>query len=88
MKIDNKKMYAKRWDYKLYKYLPYILPSDECSMYEADFDTKISCAVCGKSVDYGSSYSSRVIHNDYGIAYCVCPKCHEDELAEERYYKG
>lgn len=30
----------------------------------------------------GASYTSRLIHNDLGFGYAVCPRCYEAEFRE------
>lgn len=31
---------------------------------------------------FGESYTSRLIHNDLGFGYAVCPRCYEAEFRE------
>ena len=86
MKILKHKPYAQKWIFDLQEYIPYILPKPDCSMFETDLDTEISCASCGRSMLYGDGYTSKTIHNNYGLGYCVCEECYNLECAEEREY--
>lgn len=31
---------------------------------------------------FGESYTSRLIHNELGFGYAVCPRCYESEFRE------
>lgn len=37
---------------------------------------------CGCELAFGESYTSRLIHNDLGFGYAVCPRCYEAEFRE------
>lgn len=73
---------AQRWLWDKGEYIPCILP-DECTTIANNLGDKITCAQCKKSITYGDSYCSQVIHTPkYGLGYCVCSECHEKELKE------
>lgn len=60
--------------------------SEEAKMY--------ACSCCGKPTPnyreyshpmagiFGEGYTSRLIHNDLGFGYAVCPRCYEAEFRE------
>jgi hypothetical protein len=43
---------------------------------------ELVCAECGCELAFGESYTSRLIHNDLGFGYAVCPRCYEAEFRE------
>lgn len=47
-----------------------------------NFSTVVDCAECGCQLAFGESYTSRLIHNDLGFGYAVCPRCYEAEFRE------
>ena len=55
---------------------------DGASVSAADFSTAVECAECGCWLAFGESYTSRLIHNELGFGYAVCPRCYEDEFRE------
>lgn len=79
-------MKAQKWNYEKKKYIEYEVPKN-ASMLEIEMDTIISCAECGEPVLYGGSYTSRVIHNDVGLGWCVCEECHVKEVTKQFAYK-
>lgn len=36
----------------------------------------------GCELAFGEGYTSRLIHNDLGFGYAVCPRCYEAEFRE------
>lgn len=80
-------MKAKYWIEHENRYIPYELPEGSC-LYCNDMNKEITCARCGKKVNYGDTYTSRCIHNDIGFGYAVCEKCHEQEYKEYFRSKG
>ena len=74
---------AHRWDCEKRTYTPIELP-DRCAMYCVEMDTVISCAQCGKELEYGQSYTSMEIHTDLGMGYGVCEDCYEGELRRRK----
>lgn len=71
-------MKARKWNFNKKEYEAYKLP-DGASMFEADMTKQISCAACGHEVEYGTSYTSRQIHNEYGLGFMVCSSCYDNE---------
>lgn len=70
---------ALRWNEDEENYHVFSVP-DRASTYEADLDTKVSCANCGKEIEFGKGFTSRNIHNGAGLGYAVCTACYWDEL--------
>lgn len=68
---------AKIWNETKQYYDPYSLP-DGASAYENDMKKVVSCACCGKKVEYGETYTSHRIHTDMGFGYAVCEECYFD----------
>ena len=78
---------AQRWVYEKQEYIQCILP-DGCTTISNKLDDEIVCAQCNKTIAFGESYCSWVIHTPvYGLGYCVCPECHEKEMEEGLKYK-
>ena len=69
---------ANRWVPELGEYEDCRVP-DGASAYEYDFSTVVACAWCGEPLAYGESYTSRLVHNDLGFGYAVCPRCYAVE---------
>lgn len=72
---------AIRWVPRQREYRDWRVP-DGASVSAADFSTVVDCAECGCEVVFGESYCSRLIHNELGFGYAVCPRCYEDEFRE------
>lgn len=72
---------AEKYDFKERIYKKFSLPKG-AAMICANMTDLVCCANCGNPVRYGESYTSQTIHNQYGIGYCICSKCHEDEITE------
>lgn len=81
-------MQAQKWNYEKQKYEPHVLPSDwRCTSCSSDMTKIISCAQCGKSLQYGDCFASREIHTRFGFGFMVCRDCYEDEFRREREYR-
>lgn len=78
---------AGRWNYETGAYDPYELP-DGASCYETDMRKKVSCAECGKRVEFGECYTSKRIHTEHGFGYAVCLDCYVDEVRVEAESRG
>ncbi|MPN11812.1 hypothetical protein SDC9_159120 [bioreactor metagenome] len=76
-------MNARKFDFKAETYTPYELPEGACC-YSDEMDMPITCAQCGKPMCYGEGYTSRQIHTEHGVGFCVCEKCYEKEWKDER----
>lgn len=74
---------ALKWDPVKQDYKPYKLPQ-LASSFENHLDTYVQCAECGKLIQYGEGYTSRLVHTAMGMGYAVCEKCYVDELDEEK----
>ena len=75
-----------KWNYVTKEYDDYNLPAN-ASNYETDMSMIIACAECGEPVLFGKSYTSRRIHNQFGMGYSVCESCYEDESKLEKLHK-
>lgn len=74
-------MILDRWNYKARAYEPYEVPDTrKVAIYCEDLNALIDCAICGQTITYGESYTSLALHTEFGIGYCVCGKCHEEEI--------
>ena len=74
-------MVLNKWNYKTRRYEPYEVPNDRrVAIYKAELSAEVDCAECGKTIRFGESYSSRAIHTEFGIGYCVCEKCMREEI--------
>ena len=73
-----------RWNYETREYDPY-QPNPEWTIkiYSEDMSEHINCTNCGKDMTFGDGYTSRELHNSYGIGYPVCESCYEDERNKE-----
>lgn len=77
-------MIMQKWNYEIRKYEPYEVPDDwKVSLYENDMDTIVNCAICGKEMTFGEGYTSRTIHSEYGVGYCICYDCYHGEWEQE-----
>jgi len=76
---------ARIWRPEKKAYDKYYIPmSWYTPLWTANMDAVVNCASCGKQLKYGDTFSSRFIHTEMGIAYYVCPECHEKEIAAEK----
>lgn len=57
---------------------------DGASAYEYDFSTVVACAGCGEPLTYAESFTSRLVRNDLGFGYAVCPRCYAAEWGRMR----
>lgn len=76
---------AKKWNAFTRVYEPYDLPTGAV-MYSNNLDRLIMCAQCSDVLKYGKGYTSKQIHNNNGLGYCVCERCYVQEWKEEREY--
>ena len=77
-------MMLRKWNYKTHEYDPYEVPDEwNVSAFEADMDTIVNCAECGKLITFGQGYTSRKIHTPFGMGYVVCKDCYNKEIEEE-----
>lgn len=81
-------MELRRWNHKLKAYQPYTPdPSWTIVLYTPDLGLKINCTSCGFRMTYGEGFTSREVHNPFGLGYPVCGACYDDELDRERRSK-
>ena len=74
----------RKWNYKTHEYDHYEVPDEwNVSAFEADMDTIVNCAECGKLITFGQGYTSRKIHTFFGMGYVVCKDCYDKEIEEE-----
>ena len=73
---------AKEWSYITHSYHDIVISADS-ALYEEDMDKLVKCAKCSKTLPFGSCYTSRKIHNQYGLGFGVCEDCYENERKEE-----
>lgn len=73
---------AQKWNVKTKEYVPVTVPEKATTM-SFDMEEEIACASCGKTMPFGSGFTSLVIHTDIGMGYSVCPQCHDHEAEEE-----
>lgn len=76
---------ARKWDFDRKVYQPYNIPSAWCcDLGGIDMDDTINCASCGKKLKFGESYTSKCIHNRFGLGFAVCAECSAKEFEAER----
>lgn len=74
-----------RWNYATHSYDPYDVPIDwTIVLYTDDMDLPINCTNCGKDMVFGDGYTSRELHNPYGLGYPVCEECYEAETKRKQ----
>lgn len=78
-------MTMQKWNYEKRAYEPYAVPSSwHTPIYSFDMGEIVNCPSCGRRMRYGDGYTSKTIHNAYGLGYSVCPSCYDKEIREER----
>lgn len=73
-------MKAFKWNPFEHEYSEYLLPYG-AAKHSSELVDYVACASCGRGVMYGLSFSSIEIHDDMGLGYAVCGRCHELELS-------
>lgn len=83
-------MKLRKWNYKTKTYKFVVVPDGNYKVYSDDMDEIVNCPHCHKEFKFGNGYTSRVFHNEYGLAYAVCPECYkkEMEIEIERKYRN
>ena len=78
-------MTVEKWNHKSKEYEPYTL-NDEwyTPLYCEDMEIIVNCAHCGKEIEFGKCFTSREIHNAFGLGYPVCSDCYEEEWRREK----
>lgn len=72
------------------EYEPYGVPDEwKLLAYSNDMDELCNCALCGKGLRYGDTYTSFQVHTSNGFGYGVCEECHFSiELPQRMAYRG
>lgn len=74
-----------KWNFLKHEYEPVTIPDDwVIAQIRPSLNDRINCASCGAKIKYGDAYDSRVLHDDLGLAYCVCEECLIREIKVER----
>lgn len=78
----------KKWNYKTLEYEEYTVPKSwKVKTFSTDMEEKVNCASCGKLMEYGDGYTSRIIHTKNGFGYVVCEDCYKKEREVELAYE-
>lgn len=73
-------MIVGKWNYEKNDYDPHELSDDWYTpMYSDNLDEIINCSNCGRKVRYGDCYTSRWIHDRFGLGFLVCEQCYDEE---------
>lgn len=72
-------MLLQKWDPGKHVYRPFNSPALKTILVTRDMSTLIDCAECGKEIEFGLSYTSRMIHTEIGFGYPVCEECYKKE---------
>lgn len=73
---------AQKWDFKKRVYNDYNLP-EGCYLYTSNLENEVACAECGKKVKYGDCFTSKSIHNHFGLGFPVCEDCYQEEIKKD-----
>jgi len=77
-----------KWNFNTSEYEPYTTPADKTIvLYTIDMDLLINCTSCFKDMTFGQGYTSRTLHNHFGLGYPVCEDCYEQEWEDEKEAK-
>lgn len=77
-----------KWNYKTHKYDDYEVPDDwNVVLYSDDMEEVVNCPHCGKELLYGKTYTSKEIHNSFGLGFGVCEQCYNQEWDRRRKYE-
>lgn len=60
-------MILQKWDPKSHVYRPFDSPALKTVLVTRDMEVLIDCAECGKEIEFGVSFTSRLIHTDIGF---------------------
>lgn len=77
-------MLLKKWNYQTGEYDPFESPATVLSLYSEDMLAEVDCASCGERMTYGDGYTSKEIHNNFGLGYPVCENCYEEEVKRDK----
>lgn len=80
--------FLQRWDYDLHEYQLFMVPADwNVTVGGNNMDELINCPTCGCILKVEDSYTSKEVHTNIGIGFCVCEKCHDEEWERRRKYR-
>lgn len=80
-------MILKKWNYIKQEYEVFKVPTHwNVKLITNDLDEIVNCPHCGKELPYGEAYTSREVHNDFGLGYAVCSECYSREWERSRKY--
>ena len=68
-----------KWNNQKLEYEPYEIPKEWYCPIFARLYEYINCASCGKKLMVAECYTSKKIHNEVGLGYCVCGECYKKE---------
>ena len=78
----------RKWNFETHEYEPFEVPDDRrLVLYTENMAQEIDCTNCGKDMTYGDGYTSKTIHNPFGIGFPVCENCYESEVKDEQASK-
>lgn len=73
---------AVKFNNKTKEYSPYTLPK-KCILFTHNLKQNTACSQCGNIHQFGEMFTSKEIHNHFGLGYPVCDPCYK--LEWERY---
>ena len=74
-------MVLQRWNFEKHEYEPFKVPDNRKIRLHCNSMTEvIDCAICGKHIRYGASYTSAAVHDYLGFGYAICRQCHTEEF--------
>lgn len=78
---------VEKWNFAKQDYEEHIIPEEwNTPLHTDNMNEYINCAECGKVIKFGEAYTSRKIHNRFGLGYPVCESCYKEEWNEEKRY--
>jgi len=77
-----------RWNYNTQAYELFQAPEEwNVPLLCLEMDTVVNCANCGIKMQYGDGFTSKEIHDPWGLGYAVCHECYDKEIEREREYR-
>ena len=74
-------MIIQKWNEKIKEYEPCEIPNDwKIPLLCDNIDEIINCVNCGCKMTFGDGYTSQRYHNNFGMGYYECEKCHYEYL--------
>lgn len=83
-----KPLIINKWNHENHGYQEELYDADKYNLktHGDDMDEIINCPHCYSELPLGASFTSLEYHTPLGIGYCVCYRCHQEEL--KRKYKN